>query len=138
MIGAYKYHINVKCAFAAIPGSWMHCEGGWGFNLAAYNRKYINRKTGTMTNAMKKRIPTMTDDESSIDVALEILRMRKTSLLSPTPIGRAQTEPVIPNVTMPSNLSNESETQIARQSFFERIKNKAVEIWHEIDSIVVE
>ena len=82
--------------------------------------------------------PTMTDDESSIDVALEILRMRKTSLLSPTPIGRAQTEPVIPNVTMPSNLSNESETQIARQSFFERIKNKAVEIWHEIDSIVVE
>ena len=63
MIGAYKYHINVKCAFAAIPGSWMHCEGGWGFNLAAYNRKYINRKTGTMTNAMKKRIPTMTDDE---------------------------------------------------------------------------
>jgi hypothetical protein len=64
--------------------------------------------------------------------------MRKTSLLSPTPIGQAQTEPVIPNVTMPSNLSNESETQIARQSFFERIKNKAVEIWHEIDSIVVE
>ena len=82
--------------------------------------------------------PTMTDDESSIDVALEILRMRKTRLLSPTPIGQAQTEPVIPNVTMPSNLSNESETQIARQSFFERIKNKAVEIWHEIDSIVVE
>ena len=52
--------------------------------------------------------PTMTDDESSIDVALEILRMRKTRLLSPTPIGQAQTEPVIPNVTMPSNLSNES------------------------------
>ena len=46
-----------------MPDAWANSEGGWGFNLAAYNRKYINRKTGTMTNAMKKRILTMTDDE---------------------------------------------------------------------------
>lgn len=112
-----------KEALAVVRGGMTICE-----KKADGSRKYVWVKVK----------PTMTDDESSIDVALEILRMRKTRLLSPTPIGQAQTEPVIPNVTMPSNLSNESETQIARQSFFERIKNKAVEIWHEIDSIVVE
>jgi len=112
-----------KEALAIVRGGMTICEK----NVDG-SRKYVWVKVK----------PTMTDDESSIDVALEILRMRKTRLLSPTPIGQAQTEPVIPNVTMPSNLSNESETQIARQSFFERIKNKAVEIWHEIDSIVVE
>ena len=115
--------VACKEALAIVRGGMTICEK----NVDG-SRKYVWVKVK----------PTMTDDESSIDVALEILRMRKTSLLSPTPIGRAQTEPVIPNVTMPSNLSNESETQIARQSFFERIKNKAVEIWHEIDSIVVE
>ena len=112
-----------KEARAVVRGGMTICEK----NVDG-SRKYI----------WVKIMPTKTDEESSIDVALEILRMRKTRLLSPTPIGQAQTEPVIPNVTMPSNLSNESETQIARQSFFERIKNKAVEIWHEIDSIVVE
>ena len=112
-----------KEALAIVRGGMTICEK----NVDG-SRKYVWVKVK----------PTMTDDESSIDVALEILRMRKARLLSPTPIGQAQTEPVIPNVTMPSNLSNESETQIARQSFFERIKNKAVEIWHEIDSIVVE
>ena len=112
-----------KEALAIVRGGMTICEK----NVDG-SRKYVWVKVK----------PTMTDDESSIDVAWEILRMRKARLLSPTPIGQAQTEPVIPNVTMPSNLSNESETQIARQSFFERIKNKAVEIWHEIDSIVVE
>jgi len=112
-----------KEARAVVRGGMTICEK----NVDG-SRKYI----------WVKIMPTKTDEESSIDVVLEILRMRKTRLLSPTPIGQAQTEPVIPNVTMPSNLSNESETQIARQSFFERIKNKAVEIWHEIDSIVVE
>ena len=112
-----------KEALAIVRGGMTICEK----NVDG-SRKYVWVKVK----------PTMTDDESSIDVAWEILRMRKARLLSPTPIGQAQTEPVIPNVTMPSNLSNESETQIARQAFFERIKNKAVEIWHEIDSIVVE
>ena len=82
--------------------------------------------------------PTMTDDESSIDMALENQRMRKTRQPSTAPIRLAQTEPVIPNATKAPNLSSETETQIARPSFFERLKNKAVEIWHEIDSIVVE
>jgi hypothetical protein len=112
-----------KEALAIVRGGMTICEK----NVDG-SRKYV----------WVKLKPTMTDDESSIDVALEILRMRKTRLLSPTPIGQAQTEPVIPNVTMPSILSNETETQIARQSFFERLKSKAVEIWHEIDSIVVE
>ena len=112
-----------KEARAVVRGGMTICEK----NVDG-SRKYI----------WVKIMPTKTDEESSIDVVLEILRMRKTRLLSPTPIGQAQTEPVIPNVTMPSNLSNESETQIARPSFYERLKNKAVEIWHEIDSIVVE
>lgn len=115
--------LAAKEALAIVRGGMTICE-----KKSDGSRKYVWVKVK----------PTMTDEESSIDVALEILRMRKARLLSPTPIGQAQTEPVIPNVTMPSNLSNESETQIARQSFFERIKNKAVEIWHEIDSIVVE
>jgi hypothetical protein len=115
--------LATKEALAIVRGGMTICEKD-----VDGSRKYI----------WVKIMPTKTDEESSIDVVLEILRMRKTRLLSPTPIGQAQTEPVIPNVTMPSNLLNESETQIARQSFFERIKNKAVEIWHEIDSIVVE
>jgi hypothetical protein len=82
--------------------------------------------------------PTLTDDESSIDVALENQGKRKNIQLSIAPIGQALVEPVMPNTAKAPNLSNETETQMAKQSFFERIKNKAVEIWHEIDSIVVE
>ena len=115
--------VACKEALAIVRGGMTICE-----KKADGSRKYVWVKVK----------PTMTDDESSIDMALENQRMRKTRLSSSAPIGQAQTEPVIPNVTMPSVLSNETETQIARPSFFERLKNKAVEIWHEIDSIVVE
>ncbi len=118
-------HGEVACkeALAIVRGGMTICEK----NVDG-SRKYI----------WLKIMPTKTDDESSIDVALEILRMRKTRQSSPAPIGQTQTEPVIPNVTKAPNFLNETETQMARQSFFERIKNKAVEMWHEIDSIVVE
>ena len=82
--------------------------------------------------------PTLTDDESSIDVALENQRTRKTRQPSTTPIGHSQTESVSSNAPIAPNLSSEIDTQIERPSFFERLKNKAMEIWHEIDSIVVE
>ena len=82
--------------------------------------------------------PTMTDDESSIDVALENRRKRKTKQTSNIPTGQTQTEPVTPQAAIAPNLSSETDKQIARPSFFERLKSKAVEIWHEIDSIVVE
>ena len=112
-----------KEALAIVRGGMTICE-----KKADGSRKYVWVKVK----------PTMTDDESSIDVALENQRMRKTRQPSTAPIRLAQTEPVIPNATKAPNLSSESETQIARPSFFERLKNKAVEIWHEIDSIVVE
>lgn len=112
-----------KEALAVVRGGMTICE-----KKADGNRKYVWVKVK----------PTLTDDESSIDVALKNQRIRKNRQPSTAPIGQALAEPVIPNTTKAPNLSNESETQIARQSFFERIKNKAVEIWHEIDSIVVE
>lgn len=97
-----------------------------------------NKTDGSRRYHWIKVKPTMKDEESSIDVALDKERMRKTRQPSTAPIGQAQTEPVIPNATRAPNLSNETETQIVRPSFFERLKNKAVEIWHKIDSIVVE
>lgn len=115
--------VACKEALAIVRGGMTICEK----NVDG-SRKYIWVKVK----------PTMTDDESSIDVALEILEIRKTRLLSPAPIGQTCTEPFIPNVAMLSNLSNETETQMVKQSFFERLKSKIVEIWHEIDSIVVE
>lgn len=112
-----------KEALAIVRGGMTICE-----KKADGSRKYVWVKVK----------PTLTDDESSIDVALEKQRIRKTRQPSTAPIRQAQTEPVIPNATKAPNLSSETETQIARPSFYERLKNKAVEIWHEIDSIVVE
>lgn len=80
----------------------------------------------------------MTDEESSIDVALEKQGKRKTRQPSTVPIEQSQTESAISNDPIAPNLSSETETQLVRPSFFERLKNKAMEIWHEIDSIVVE
>jgi hypothetical protein len=82
-------------------------------------------------------MPTKTDEESSIDVALENRRKRKTRQPSNTQIGQAQAESVTHEPIVP-NLSSETEKQMVRPPFFERLKNKAVEIWHEIDSVVVE
>ena len=82
--------------------------------------------------------PTKTDDESSIDVALENREKRKTRLSSNTPTRYVKMEYVTPNAPITSSLSSETDKQIVRLSFFERLKNKALEIWHEIDSIVVE
>ena len=112
-----------KEALAIVRGGMTICE-----KKADGSRKYVWVKVK----------PTMTDDESSIDMALENQRMRKTRQPLTAPIRQTQTEQVIPNTTKAPNLSSETETQIARPSFFERLKNKAVEIWHEIDSIVVE
>ena len=112
-----------KEALAIVRGGMTICE-----KKADGSRKYVWVKVK----------PTLTDDESSIDVALENQRIRKTRQPSTAPIKLAQTEPVTPNATKAPNLSSETETQIARPSFYERLKNKAVEIWHEIDSIVVE
>lgn len=112
-----------KEALAVVRGGMTICE-----KKADGSRKYVWVKVK----------PTITDDESSIDVALENRGRRKTRQPSTAPIGQALVEPVIPNTTKAPNLSNETETQIAKASFFERLKSKAVEIWHEIDSIVVE
>ena len=112
-----------KEALAVVRGGMTICE-----KMADGGRKYVWVKVK----------PTMTDDESSIDVALENQRMRKTRQPSTAPKGQAQTEPVAPIAPIAPNLSSETDKQIVRLSLFERLKNKALEIWHEIDSIVVE
>ena len=112
-----------KEALAVVRGGMTICE-----KKTDGCRKYVRIKVK----------PTMTDDESSIDAALENHRKRKTNQPSSTQTGQAQPEPVTSNAPITPNLSSKTETQIERPSFFEHLKNKAVEIWHEIDSIVVE
>lgn len=112
-----------KEALAIVRGGMTICE---------------KKTDGSRRYVWVKVKPTMTDDESSIDVALENRRKRKTKQTSNIPTGQTQTEPVTPQAAIAPNLSSETDKQIARPSFFERLKSKAVEIWHEIDSIVVE
>ncbi len=115
--------LAAKEALAIVRGGMTICE-----KKSDGSRKYV----------WVKVIPTMTDDESSIEVALENQRKRKTRQPSTVPIEQSQTESAISNDPIAPNLSSETETQLVRPSFFERLKNKAMEIWHEIDSIVVE
>ena len=112
-----------KEAEAIFRGGMYICE-----NTADGGREYVWIKV----------MPTNTDDESSIDVALVKHRKRETRQTSNTPIGQVQTDSVTPNAPVTQPPPCEIETQITRPSFFGRLKNKAVEIWHEIDSIVVE
>jgi hypothetical protein len=112
-----------KEALAIVRGGMTICE-----KKADGSRKYVWVKVK----------PTLTDDESSIDVALEKQGKRKTRQPSTVPIEQSQTESVTSNEPLAPNLSSETEIQIVRSSFFERLKNKVVEILHEIDSIVVE
>lgn len=112
-----------KEALAVVRGGMTICE---------------KKEDGSRKYVWVKVKPTMTDDRSSIDAALEKHRKRKTRQPSNTPIGQVQTDSVIPNAPVTQNPPSEIEKQIERPSFFERLKNKAVKIWHEIDSIVVE
>ena len=114
--------VACKEALAIVRGGMTICQK----NVDG-SRKYI----------WVKIMPTKTDEESSIDVALENRRKRKTRQPSNTQIGQAQAESVTHEPIVP-NLSSETEKQIVRPPFFERLKNKVVEILHEIDSIVVE
>ena len=111
-----------KEALAIVRGGMTICE-----KKDDGSRKYV----------WVKIMPTKTDEESSIDVALENRRKRKTRQPSNTQIGQAQAESVTHEPIVP-NLSSETEKQMVRPPFFERLKNKVVEILHEIDSIVVE
>jgi hypothetical protein len=115
--------VACKEALAIVRGGMTICE-----KKSDGSRKYVWVKVK----------PTMTDDESSIDVALEKQGKRKTRQPSTVPIEQSQIESVTSNEPLAPNLSSETEIQIVRSSFFERLKNKVVEILHEIDSIVVE
>ena len=114
--------LAAKEALAIVRGGMTICE-----KKSDGSRKYVWVKVK----------PTLTDDDSSSDVALENRRKRKTRQPSNTQIGQAQAESVTHEPIVP-NLSSETEKQMVRPPFFERLKNKAVEIWHEIDSVVVE
>ena len=112
-----------KEALAVVRGGMTICE---------------RKRDGSRKYVWVKVKPTMTDEESSIDMALENRRKRITRKSSNTFVGLDQTEPVAPIAPIAPNLSSETDKQIVRLSLFERLKNKALEIWHEIDSIVVE
>ena len=112
-----------KEALAVVRGGMNICE-----KMADGSRKYLWIKVR----------PTKTDDESSIDVALKNQKKRGNKQPSITPTGHVQTDTVTLNAPITTDFSSENKNQIAKPSFYERLKNKAVEIWHEIDSIVVE
>ena len=112
-----------KEALAVVRGGMTICE---------------KKEDGSRKYVWVKVKPTMTDEESSIDVALENRRKRITRKTSNTLVRQAQTESVAPQAPIAPNLSSETDKQIVRLSLIERLKNKALEIWHEIDSIVVE
>ncbi len=112
-----------KEALAVVRGGMTICE-----NTSDGSRKYVWVKVK----------PTLTDDVSSIDTALEHRRKKSSKQTSNTVKETPQTSTVLCSTPTVQELPNDSETQLERPSFFERLKNKAVEIWHEIDSIVIE
>ena len=96
-----------------------------------------NKEDGSRKYHWVKVMPTITDEESSIDVALEKRRRYKTKQQSNTNMGENLKESASFEALTP-NHSLEPETQEVKPSFFERLKKKSVEIWHEIDSIIIE
>lgn len=112
-----------KEALAIVRGGMTICE-----KKADGSRKYV----------WVKIYPTTTDDESSIDVALEIRRRGKTKQQPNTNKGENLKEADISYEPLTPKLSKEPETQEIKPSFLERLKKKALEIWREIDSIVIE
>jgi hypothetical protein len=57
--------LNKGTAYAAAaPESWMHCEGGWGYNPHyATNRWYVTWPSRRMTDRFRKAISKLTDDD---------------------------------------------------------------------------
>ena len=57
--------LNKGTAYAAVaPESWMHCEGGWGYNPHyATNWWYVTWPNRRMTDRFRKAISKLTDDD---------------------------------------------------------------------------
>lgn len=57
--------LNKGTAYAAAaPESWMHCEGGWGYNrYYATNSWYVTWPNRRMTDRFRKAISKLTDDD---------------------------------------------------------------------------
>ncbi len=85
--------------------------------------------------------PTANDEESSIEIALGNTRKRKsirqvpkTSMKEELITYKTESPQMSPNPSTTIEVANLS----LQPTFFERLKKKAVEIWKEIDSIVIE
>ena len=61
--------LNKGTAYAAAaPESWMHCEGGWGYNrYYATNSWYVTWPNRRMTDRFRKAISKLTDDDIKRD-----------------------------------------------------------------------
>ena len=85
-----------------------------------------------------KVLPTTSDSVSSVEVALGNNRRRnnkqQTNIEAET-ISEEKESPLMSNVT--SSLENIGPLTL-QLSFFERLKRKAIVLWKEIDSIVIE
>lgn len=86
-----------------------------------------------------KVLPTTSDSVSSVEVALRNYRRRnnkqqQTNIETET-ISEEKENPQMPNVTSPPENIEPLTLQL---SFFERLKRKAIVLWNEIDSIVIE
>ena len=85
-----------------------------------------------------KVLPTTSDSVSSVEVALGNNRRRnikqQTNIEAET-ISEEKENPQMSNVTSPPENIEPLTLQL---SFFERLKRKAIVLWNEIDSIVIE
>ena len=85
-----------------------------------------------------KVLPTTSDSVSSVEVALGNNRRRnnkqQTNIETET-ISEEKENPQMSNVTSPPENIEPLTLQL---SFFERLKRKAIVLWNEIDSIVIE
>lgn len=81
-----------------------------------------------------KVLPTKTDEESSIEAALEKFQKKACK-----PVTESKPQEKTEQSVVTTQISKkEVETQPAAPTFMDRLKNKAIMIWHEIDNIVIE
>jgi len=123
----YQFRLN---NFLRIKEAEAVCRGGFTFCEHEGNggRKYIYLKVK----------PTKTDEESSLNAALEEYRNKKGRkpkqiVEEPLKQGNSSNYPENPTINKGNTM-----LPIPHPTFLERIKIKAEAIWKEIDSLVVE
>lgn len=98
---------------------------------------------GRRTYPWIKVYPTKTDNESSIEQALEMRHAKKTSpsmkiLSKQEPVLVPSKEPEVVPVQVPEEKSTIEEKSFSIYSLISKGKQKLLELWKEIDEMVVE